>query len=254
MYMSARWFSLFLSAVFVSLALLTNTAAAALLITSTGGNLIFQALSGHGDTSNQEFGIGTPAIGSLPSERQVVFTLHLYRDSLDSVTPSATVNMGYFPAGSALDFYQISDYYGSFWAFSSHAGSARTPSDIAVFSDPDNSLGFGGTVVEVLSVDDWVLHLDDAASFAFDDDDNELLIRVFVDPVHRQIPEPTTLALVTACLATLWLSRRLSRKRRHDQRTRLNASPYGWKAIAVDSGEPTLAKISPSISNRISTG
>jgi len=201
-------FLLFLSSVIASFALLLNTASAALLVTTTGGNLILQALSGQGDTSNQEFGIGTPAITTLPSERQVVFTLHLYRDRLDTVTPSATVNMGYFPAGSALDFYQISDYYGSFWAFSSHAGSARTPSDIAVFSDPDNSLGLGGSVVQVLGIDDWVLHLDDAASFGYDDDDNELLIRVFVDPVLRQIPEPTTFALVVAGLAGLRLGRR----------------------------------------------
>lgn len=79
-----------------------------------------------------------------------------------------------------------------------------TPStaDLEVFRDRDNSLGLGGSIVETVGLDHWVLHLDDAASV--DDDDNEMIIDVRVRPV----PEPATLTLLVAGAAAAASRRR----------------------------------------------
>jgi hypothetical protein len=162
------------------------------LTTTTPGFLVFEALEGHAAQSNIEFGIGTPAIGTPLAERQRIFTIHFGLDQLiSSVTPSSTVNMGFFPAGSVLDFYNISDYGGGeSWAFSSNLGSSPTSRDLKSFIDIDNSLGLGGSVIQPVGIDHWILHLDDAATE--DDDDDEMILRVRVAPV----PEPSSIALV----------------------------------------------------------
>lgn len=73
-----------------------------------------------------------------------------------------------------------------------------------MFTDIDNSLGLGGSVVEVIGLDRWTLQLDDAASYMFDDDDNEMIIKVNVNPV----PEPSTILLFFA--GALFLRKRLT--------------------------------------------
>lgn len=152
----------------------------AFLVTTTGGDLVFELLNGEG-LADVEFGMGTPATGTSTDQRDVIFAVHLGFSEVD-VEPSATVNKGYFPAGSPLDFYGISDFRGSrYWAFSSHLGGNPSSSDLAMFTDTDNSLGRRGSVVETLGADHWVLHLDDAASICCDDDDNELVIGVRVE-------------------------------------------------------------------------
>jgi hypothetical protein len=178
--------------------------AASLLTTTTPGYLIFEAIEGHGDTSNQEFGLGTPPIGAPANQRQIIFTIHLRDEQIDYVTPSNIVNMGFFPAGSALDFYNISDYRGEHWAFSSTLDSSPSASDLEVFRDRNNSLGFEGSVVEVVGLDHWILHLDDAGSI--DDDDNEMILRVRVEPV----PEPSGTTLFVVGFAFLAFFRRLA--------------------------------------------
>src|SRR5262245_4018112 len=182
----------FLCACVVALATPAVSSGAPLLVTSTSGELFFQVLEGHGATSNQEFGIGTPATNSLPSDRTIVFTIHLVNENVGSVTPSAVVNMGFFSAGSALNFYNLSDFGGPHWAFSEHLGSSPSFADLEAFTDRNGSLGLGGSVVETLGTDDWILHLDDAASS--DDDDNEMVIRIRVG--SASVPEPSIVALL----------------------------------------------------------
>ena len=180
----------FLGASLLALVAPSVSSSAPLLVTSTAGDLIFTVLEGHGATSNQEFGIGTPATDSLPSERMIVFTIHLVDENVGSVTPAPTVNMGFFPAGSPLDFYNLSDFGGPHWAFSEHLSSGPSAADLETFTDRDGSLGFAGSVVETVGIDHWILHLDDAASV--DDDDNEMVIRVRV----QSVPEPSVIALL----------------------------------------------------------
>jgi len=159
-----------------------STQAHALLVTTTPGDLIFEFLDGKGGTSTQEFGLGTPSTTSTIAERDVIFLVELVSETVASVSPSSIVNFGFFPAGSVLDFYNVSSFGGTFFAFSSSLGGSPTARDLVVFTDTNNSLGFGGSAVETVGVDDWILHLDDAASISFDDDDNELIISVRVVP------------------------------------------------------------------------
>jgi hypothetical protein len=196
--------SLFLGVFLVLLTIPNESLAGSLLTTTTDGHLVFEAIEGHGATSTQEFGLGTPAMDSTPSERQRIFTIHLVNEQIESVTPTPIVDMGFFPAGTALDFYNLSDFNGVHWAFSEHLGSNPSAPDLEVFADRDNSLGFGQSVVEILGVDEWILHLDDAASV--DDDDNEMVIRVRVE----RVPEPSVLLLVV--LAGPGLSLRVMRQ------------------------------------------
>jgi hypothetical protein len=191
-----------------------STATAGLITTSIDGDLIFELLSAEGANSMQEFGIGTPSTSSTRAERDAIFVAALDQavpNGFSSVLPSNPVNIGFFPAGSSLDFYEVSDFGGTFFAFSSHMGAAVTPSDRVVFTDSDNSLGFGSSVVQILGSDHWLLHLDDAASFTFDDDDDELLVRVRVEPRAAPITpiaEPPLASILLASMLFLWRAAR----------------------------------------------
>lgn len=201
-----------LTAVIVGLAVFASTSAQALLVTTQAGDLVFEVLSGEGAPSSQEFGLGTPSSSSVQTDRDVVFIINL-SGGVTSVTPSPVVNKGFFPAGSILDFYNLSDFGGSQFAYSSALGGTPSASDLVTFYDADNSLGFGGSVVEQLGVDDWVLHLDDAASTCCDDDDNEMVIRVRVVPASPPvtISEPVGFAsLCLFCVAAVFIIRRSS--------------------------------------------
>ncbi len=180
----------------------TLSQAAPLLVTTTAGHLVFEVIEGHGATSNLEFGLGTPATDSTLAERMRIFTIHLVDEQVGSVTPDARVDLGLFAAGTALDFYNLSDFAGVSWAFSRDLDSTPSAADLEVFRDRDNSLGLGGSIVETIGVDHWILHLDDAASL--DDDDNEMIIDVRVRPV----PEPATVSLLVAGAAAVALRRR----------------------------------------------
>ena len=169
--------------------LLGSVAHADLITTTQPGNLVFEIIQGEGGTSNQEFGIGRhDDLASL----ETIFIVHL-NGGVTGATPSTIVDMGFYAAGSGLDFYNISDFGGTHYAFSSALGGSPSASDLVVFTDWDDSLGYGGSVVEAVGLDHWRLHLDDAASYAYDDDDNEMLIDVRVDP--QVVPLPSAFLL-----------------------------------------------------------
>ena len=139
------------------------------------GALTFEYLAGYGDTSTQEFGFGTPSTSSSIEQRDVIFIGQLVSGTLESVSPSPIVEAGYFYAGTELNFYQLSDYFGVHWAFSSQLSTSPTFADLEVFTDRNT----GNSAVVQLDATTWMFYLDDAASV--DDDDNELIIRMTLD-------------------------------------------------------------------------
>ena len=188
-----------------------GTANAGLITTSASGNLMFEYLGGEAGPSVQEFGLGTPAENSSIGDRNTVFVVDYNRP----VAPLPLVNKGYFWAGSELDFYNLSDYLGDLYAFSSRLAAVPTQADIAVFTDTDNSLNMGGSVVENVGDNQWILHLDDAWSYRFDDDDNEMIIKVWLDksavaPVS--VPEPGTWGVLAAAFLAAGLALATRRK------------------------------------------
>lgn len=179
---------------FVASTVMTGGFANASLITTTApGDLMFEYLGGEAGPSLQEFGIGTPEPLSSLADREMVFVIDYYH----SQTPQPVVNKGYFGSGSQLDFYNLSNYNGNLFSFSNRLLGFPTSSDLATFTDTDNSLRLGGGVVESIGSNMWILHLDDAWSYMYDDDDNEMLIKVWIAPT-ASIPEPKTWMLLIA--------------------------------------------------------
>lgn len=158
----------------------SGTGSRPFLVTSNGGELVFELLEGEG-LGDVELGLGTPVTTASAAARDVIFTVHLSYSGL-TVLPSARVSKGYYQAGSGLDFYGLSNFGGSrYWAFSSHLGGNPSAADLVMFRDTDNSRRRGGSVVDTLGTDHWILHLDDGASVCCDDDDNELVVRVRIE-------------------------------------------------------------------------
>jgi len=176
---------------------------------------MFQFLSSEAGPALMEFGLGSPSTDSSIDERDVIFLIDTRNGT---ISPDTIVNMGYYYAGSGLDFYNISDWSTPIkWAFSSHLSASPTNEDLAVFTDRDNSLGWGGSIVESIGQDSWVLHMDDAWSYNIDDDDNEMVIKVWVDTSASPpapVPEPTTILLVGIGLTTTLATRKIIRMKR----------------------------------------
>lgn len=184
-----------------------SDASASLISTTVSGDLKFEYLGGEAGPSIQEFGIGTPNAESSSSDRNAVFIIDYYHPR----PVLQIVNKGYFWQGSQLDFYNLSNYNGNQFAFSSRLSTTPTLADRTTFSDTDNSLNLGGSVVENIGGNAWILHLDDAWSYMYDDDDNELIIKVWIDQSATppsNISEPSVLLLLAAGLICLGVKAR----------------------------------------------
>ena len=156
---------------------LTN---AELFIMPEDGTLYIEA-SGGSAGAITEIGIGTTAanhhslISGLPS----------------NPSPSSEVLVGNYTAGQPVVFSMKTLWGGTtYWAFSDN-----TVSDASryAFMDLNNSLGWSGKVIQQIEQYQWKMHLDDAASYLVDDDDDDVLVSLRIDP----IPEPATLSLLT---------------------------------------------------------
>ncbi len=116
-----------------------------------------------------EFGLGTsearhtPIFTGLPADPQ----------------PNGEVKIGFVAAGSRLHFYEKTDFGGIRWAFSNDLKSEAAR---VAFRDRDNSLGRDGSAIEQTGPSTWLLHLDDAASVDFDDNDGDVLIEIRLVP------------------------------------------------------------------------
>jgi hypothetical protein len=123
--------------------------------------------SAAGDT---EFGLGQSI-----ADHRAIFT-GLPNDP----SSSREVQVGHVTGGSRLHIYLKT---GNDWAFSA-AGLNRAA--VESFWDRDNSLGMSSSIVEKTGPDTWVLHLDDVGSG--DDDDNDVLIQIRLEPVAPTAP------------------------------------------------------------------
>lgn len=112
-------------------------------------------------------------------------------------TPGSTeVGLGEFLAGSGLDFYIKTSFGGNFVTYSNVLDERA----LVAFFDTDNSLGLGGSAIQRTGANTWLLNLDDAASLAFDDDDNDYRVQI------RLVAVPEASSLLLGSLGILVIS------------------------------------------------
>jgi hypothetical protein len=161
-----------------------------------GGHLSIQFVGGEAS------GVTTFGLGTAPSNFVALFSG--LPNSPSSLSP---INVGFFAAGVTIHFGMFTTFGGSSgWAFSNGTDQAS----LVAFSDIDNSLGLGGSIIQQTSGNTWVLHLDDALSYLVDDDDNDVLIRLQItDKPVSTVPEPATwLLLLSGSALVGWRTRR----------------------------------------------
>ena len=135
-----------------------------------------------------EFGVGTSM-----ADRTAYFTGLPWAPS-----PNAEVLVGHFAAGDGVDFYMQSEFViWSAFAFSN----ASDEASVVAFNGPVQSIG----------PDRWLLNLDDAVSYMFDDDNDDLRVQIRLsgelgpaipDPTPA-VPEPGVLALLALGMGAL---------------------------------------------------
>ena len=107
-------------------------------------------------------------IGTSREECRIVF-----RNLPNSPEPAGEVKVGEFKKGDVIPFCMKTTFGEDFWV------STREDSEAAkvAFQDADGKLGLDdGSILEQIATDKWLLHLDDANSFKYDDDDNDIPI------------------------------------------------------------------------------
>jgi hypothetical protein len=162
----------------------------------SGGYLSIQFIGG------SAAGVTTFGLGTSPNNFVAFFT-----GLPNSPSSLRAVNVGFFSAGTTIHMGMFTRFAGaSGWAFSNGTDQAS----IVAFSDIDNSLGLGGSIIQQTGPNTWVLHLDDALSYKYDDDDNDVLIRLRITskPVST-VPEPASgLLLLSGGALVAWRARR----------------------------------------------
>jgi hypothetical protein len=133
-----------------------------------------------------EFGLGTSQQNAVP----------IFAGLPNNPQPAGQVQIGFVSAGTDLNFYEKTDFGSTEWAFS--IDTVTVASRVA-FLDLNNTLGLGGSIVEPTGPTTWLLHLDDAVSYLFDDDNNDLYVQIRLVPV----PEGASCALVAGGLIAL---------------------------------------------------
>lgn len=93
--------------------------------------------------------------------------------------PTGQVRVGTFDAGTIVNF-GVYSVYGSQtgWAFSDEVGNNQAA--LVSFADLSNSLGLNHAITQQTSSTTWVLWLDDALSYQYDDDNNDAIIEIIL--------------------------------------------------------------------------
>ncbi|HEX4230131.1 MAG TPA: hypothetical protein VHZ07_15765 [Bryobacteraceae bacterium] len=165
---------------FVCVAIATRTAKGDEFVMPFTGELYLQQMGGEAGGVTM-FGLGTSPGNFVP----------YYSGLPNSPSPTGEVLVGLFNSGATVDFGEFTEFGGqSGYAFSNGTDQAS----IVAFSDVDDSLGMGGSIIQRTGPNTFLLHLDDALSYLYDDDDNDVLMQVRVVPV----PEPATCVLLGA--------------------------------------------------------
>jgi uncharacterized repeat protein (TIGR03803 family) len=137
-------------------------------VMAVNGTLYLQQ-KGSSAGATTEFGIGTSPANFVK----------YYSGLPNNPNPVGEVLVGTFTKGTVIDFgifTQLGSQSG--WAFTT--GSTRA--SVVAFSEVDNSLGMGGKILQKTTPTTWLLHLDDALSYLYDDDDNDLLMQIRIVP------------------------------------------------------------------------
>jgi hypothetical protein len=113
------------------------------------------------------FGIGTTPSNFTPD----------YTGLPNDPNPTGQVLIGSFAAGTLIDFGMYSTFGSeNGWAFSTGTDQASLVS----FADLSNSLGLNHGITQQTTSSTWVLHLDDALSYLYDDDNNDVLMEIIL--------------------------------------------------------------------------
>jgi hypothetical protein len=169
---------------FVCVAIPTHAAKGDEFVMPFTGDLYLQQMGGEASGVTM-FGLGTSPSNFVP----------YYSGLPNNPSPIGEVLVGLFSLGTTVHFGEFTEFVGqSGYAFSNGTDQAS----IVAFSDVDNSLGMGGSIIQRTGPNTLLLHLDDALSYLYDDDDNDVLMQVRVASVR----EPATCVLfVAGCLA-----------------------------------------------------
>lgn len=129
------------------------------------------------------FGVGTTpancviALASLP----------------DTSPPSGEVSIGTYQAGEDVKFCMWTQYgTNQAWAFSDGTDAAS----IIAFWDTEDQLGMGGRIIQQTSPTTWIMHLDNAVSYLYDDSNNDILMQIRLASVSPS--QPSISAVVNA--------------------------------------------------------
>jgi len=87
--------------------------------------------------------------------------------------PAGQVLVGSFTASTIVNFGMFTQYSQSGWAFSDEVGANQAA--LISFADLSNALGLNHSITQQTSSTTWVLWLDDAVSYLYDDDNNDVI-------------------------------------------------------------------------------
>lgn len=137
-------------------------------VTPFGGQVYFKVTTAKTGAA-WTFGIGTTSQNC-----------HVYLSSLPNTSfPTNEVSVGYFNAGETIRFCMWSQFgTNTAWAFSD----GTDPASLVAFSDTTDALQMGGNIIAQTGATTWLMHLDNAVSYLYDDSNNDILMQIRIDP------------------------------------------------------------------------